>query len=125
MFSPLTCHCLCGAVSIEITGPIEHVIHCHCKMCQKAHGASFASFALVAEEHVKVDGTPHIRSYQSSPNVTRTFCESCGSNIEWADKSEFNKGYRSFSLGLLDTDFTPESEEHIFESSAPKWGHWG
>jgi len=114
--------CLCGGVSIEITGTIKHVMHCHCKMCRKAHGSSFASFGLVSEHDFKVSGTSYIRSYKSSANVTRTFCCICGSNVEWIDNSGFNDGYRSFALGLLDTEFVPENEEHIFVSSSAQWG---
>ncbi|WP_428796285.1 GFA family protein [Vibrio kasasachensis] len=114
--------CLCGGVSIEVTGPIKHVMYCHCDMCRKAHGSSFASFGLVSEDDFQISGTKNIRSYKSSANVTRTFCNVCGSNIEWSDHSEFNSGCRSFALGLLDTDFAPDSEEHIFVSSAPEWG---
>ncbi|TMX41415.1 GFA family protein [Vibrio rotiferianus] len=114
--------CLCGGVSIEITGPIKHVMHCHCKMCRKAHGSSFASFGLVSVEDFKITGTTNIRTYKSSKNVLRTFCGICSSNIEWIDNSEFNEGYRSFALGLLDTEFVPDSEEHIFVSNEVKWG---
>jgi len=114
--------CLCGAVIIDITGPIEHVMYCHCKMCRKAHGSSFASFGLVSKENFEISGIENIRSYKSSAHVTRTFCSTCGSNIEWNDSSEFGDGYRSFALGLLDSEFEAESEEHIFQSDGVKWG---
>ncbi|MDN3679988.1 GFA family protein [Vibrio tapetis subsp. quintayensis] len=118
----VTGSCLCGGVSIEITGPIKHVIYCHCSICRKSHGTAFASFGLVSESHFKLIGENMIQRFLSSPKVIRSFCSVCGSNIEWSDQSEYNEGYRSFALGLLDSDFKPESEEHIFECSAPKWG---
>ncbi|WP_084659754.1 GFA family protein [Vibrio sonorensis] len=113
--------CLCGAVSLTIEGEVRHVMHCHCSMCRKAHGSAFASYGLVEKDKVRVEGEEYIQSFQSSKNTVRTFCRLCGSNIEWKDKSEFNEKYRSFSLGLLDSEFTPSSEEHIFESSTPNW----
>ncbi|MHA2710211.1 GFA family protein [Vibrio owensii] len=114
--------CLCGNVQVKVNGTIKHVMHCHCEMCRKAHGAAFASFGLVSKDNLHISGTEYIRSYKSSPNVTRTFCSVCGSNIEWSDNTAFNKKYRSFALGLLDTDLVPSSEEHIFESSRVSWG---
>ncbi|KAB7701485.1 hypothetical protein GBN26_05885 [Plesiomonas shigelloides] len=50
--SYFTGSCLCGNISIIITGPIEHVICCHCHMCQKHHGSSHASFGLVRKKHL-------------------------------------------------------------------------
>ena len=35
--------CLCGGVRFEITGPLMRSSHCHCRMCQKQHGAAFRS----------------------------------------------------------------------------------
>ncbi|WP_116547395.1 GFA family protein [Plesiomonas shigelloides] len=54
-------------------------------------------------------------------SVTRSFCRKCGSNIEWNDNSNYNSKYRSFSLGLLDSEFSPSSEEHIFMTEHPLW----
>lgn len=33
--------CLCGCVRFEIDGPLLRSSHCHCRQCQKAHGAPF------------------------------------------------------------------------------------
>ncbi|AVQ86472.1 GFA family protein [Plesiomonas shigelloides] len=113
--------CLCGNVSITINGPIEHVVHCHCRMCQKSHGSSYASFGLVRKENITIRANDSISSYRSSISVTRSFCRKCGSNIEWNDNSNYNSKYRSFSLGLLDSEFSPSSEEHIFMTEHPLW----
>ncbi|WP_105023326.1 GFA family protein [Vibrio chagasii] len=42
--------CLCGTVKVEITGDIKSATHCHCNMCQKTHGAAFATFAASRDE---------------------------------------------------------------------------
>ena len=39
--------CLCGAVSFELNCELKSSTHCHCKMCQKQHGAAFATYASV------------------------------------------------------------------------------
>jgi hypothetical protein len=36
--------CLCGRVRYEIPGEIYSVVHCHCSMCRKHHGAAFATW---------------------------------------------------------------------------------
>ncbi|PKF49000.1 hypothetical protein AT251_22055 [Enterovibrio nigricans] len=89
-------------VSIEIHGEIEKAIHCHCSMCRKAHGAQFASFGLVKSTSFVTSSKGEIGRYASSASVTRTL-QTCGSNIQWIDHgSDYNKGWVSFSLGLLE-----------------------
>jgi hypothetical protein len=48
--------CLCGAVRYLVTGsPINERI-CHCRLCQKALGASFNARMLFKAEEVAVEG---------------------------------------------------------------------
>lgn len=37
--------CLCGAVTYLVSTPLKAITHCHCKKCQKSHGAAFATYA--------------------------------------------------------------------------------
>ncbi|WP_081879105.1 GFA family protein, partial [Photobacterium sanctipauli] len=98
--------CLCGTIKIEISGDIKAVTHCHCKICQKAHGAAFATFAASRDEHFAiVQGESSLKSYESSPGYVRTFCVHCGSNIQWIHDFGYNSGWSSFALSLLDTPF--------------------
>jgi hypothetical protein len=41
----LTGGCQCGAIRFAITAPPAKISICHCRMCQKASGAPFASLA--------------------------------------------------------------------------------
>jgi hypothetical protein len=43
--------CLCGAVKFEYSAPSLWCAHCHCTLCQRAHGAP-----LVTWVGVKADG---------------------------------------------------------------------
>ena len=37
-------NCLCGAVSLEVNGALEHSPEaCHCSQCRKAQGSAFAT----------------------------------------------------------------------------------
>lgn len=39
--------CLCGAVSFRLQSEPKAVTNCHCRMCQKQHGAAFATYTSV------------------------------------------------------------------------------
>jgi hypothetical protein len=39
----LTGGCQCGAIRFALSAPPKKVSVCHCRMCQKASGAPFAS----------------------------------------------------------------------------------
>ena len=43
----LTGSCLCGAIAYELRSSPKAVSHCHCRICQKAHGAAFATYGSV------------------------------------------------------------------------------
>lgn len=93
--------CLCGAVHYKVTGPISDASHCHCKMCQKAHGAACGTYANVAENQFSIiRGNEHLKNYQSSPSVMRTSCAVCASPLLWVSKTEF-PGIISFTLATL------------------------
>ena len=78
---------LCGAVRYEIRGPLGRVSHCHCSMCRKAHGAAFGTYGRVERtDFALLSGADAIASYRSSPEVVRTFCKRCGSNLQFTDK---------------------------------------
>ena len=76
--------CLCGAVRFEVHGSPEELLHCHCRMCQRAHGAAYATFVLVhhADFHVTA-GAERIATYRSSADARRTFCDTCGSALQF------------------------------------------
>ena len=42
-------HCLCGAVSVRVTGHGGFTGACHCRMCQRWSGALFVSFNAPAD----------------------------------------------------------------------------
>jgi hypothetical protein len=39
-------HCLCGAVSFNITGDLCHVVNCHCGQSLRTHG-HYAAYSAV------------------------------------------------------------------------------
>ena len=112
--------CLCGSVRYEVHGSLSHVIHCHCSMCRKAHGAAFATYGRVdSGDFVLTSGADDIASYRSSLEVTRTFCKRCGSTLQFI--STMRAGSFWLALGTLDDDPGVQGAQHIFVSSKAPW----
>lgn len=78
----LTGGCQCGAIRFALSAPPKRVSICHCRMCQKAVGAPFASYADVMNEHFRwTRGTP--AAFQSSSRAMRDFCAACGTPLSY------------------------------------------
>ena len=110
--------CLCGAVEFRIRGDLGEIGHCHCLMCQKAHGAAFGTYVNVApDDLVFVRGEEDVARYQSSSNVVRTFCRHCGSTLQFIRDGSSGMGIAAASF---DTALgTPDYE--IFTSRTHAW----
>ncbi len=75
--------CLCGAVRYTLRSAPDWSAHCHCRSCQKATGAGFATWAGVKEENFEVSHGK-LAICVSSPGVQRGFCDRCGSSLTYA-----------------------------------------
>ena len=78
----LTGGCQCGAIRFALSvAPVRTSI-CHCRMCQKAAGAPFASFADIPRENFRwTKGTP--ATFRSSSIAERGFCAACGTPLSF------------------------------------------
>ncbi len=72
-----TGHCLCGATSYRFEGPETWACHCHCESCRRQTGAPVTTFLGILLGRFKWTGNKP-KSHASSPGVTRSFCETCG-----------------------------------------------
>jgi hypothetical protein len=78
----LTGGCQCGAIRFAVKAAPTRISICHCRMCQKASGAPFASFADVKkEDFVWTRGQPS--SFRSSSIAERDFCAKCGTPLSF------------------------------------------
>ena len=112
--------CLCGRVEYEVRGQPQVVYYCHCGMCRKATGSSFATNMLVAEkDFVVTAGASLLKAFQSSPGENRYFCSQCGSPIY--SQAEARMGMVSVRCGSLDGDPGIRPTEHIYTASKAPW----
>jgi hypothetical protein len=112
--------CLCGAVRFEVSGPLERVAHCHCTMCQRAHGAAFATWAALPAERVRVTaGESDVTQYRSSEIGTRSFCRVCGSSMFCTPDT--HPGTIDVALGCLAPDHGAIPRVHVFWDDRADW----
>jgi len=92
--------------------------HCHCSMCRKLHGASFATYvAAPAASFRWTRGDTPITSFESSPGTLRAFCARCGSVTPGPPDGE-----RQFvPAGCLEGDPGVRPVAHIFAASRAPW----
>ena len=80
--SVLTGGCQCGAIRFALSAPPLKVSICHCRMCQKASGAPFASLADIGRgDFTWTRGQP--AAFRSSSIAEREFCASCGTPLSF------------------------------------------
>ena len=112
--------CLCGSIRYEVRGPFGPASHCHCSMCRKTHGAAFGTYSRVQRsDFFLVSGVEDIASYQSSPEVTRTFCRRCGSTLQFIRATRPNTF--ALALGTLDDDPGVRPSMHIYIETKVPW----
>ena len=78
----LTGGCQCGAIRFALSAPPRKVSICHCRMCQKASVAPFASFADIDRgDFAWTRGKP--AAFRSSSMAERDFCAKCGTPLSF------------------------------------------
>ena len=105
--------CLCGRVSVEVTGAIEHQPEaCHCTMCRKQSG-HVLSAVNVRREALSVSGEDYVRWYRSSDKVERGFCAECGSSLFWKPTIDGYQ-YTAVCMGLFEGPTGLRLAKHTF-----------
>lgn len=79
----LTEPCACGALSLQLNGPVLSMLFCSCLHCQKATGTGHATVALVKAGSITISGTPasFSRPAASGATLTQHFCATCGTHL--------------------------------------------
>jgi hypothetical protein len=112
--------CLCGAIRFEVTGPLDRVAHCHCTICQRAHGVAFVTWAALPNERVRVTaGDSHVVHFRSSEIGTRSFCRTCGSSMFCTLYT--HPGTIDVALGCLAPDHGAVPRAHLYWDDRAFW----
>jgi len=101
--------CLCGTVRYRATGrPLGSAI-CHCRSCQRASGAPSVAWLTFRSAELSFPAQAP-RSHVSSPGVTRSFCDRCGTPLTYrSDKWPDTVDVTTASLDAA-AEFPPAKE---------------
>jgi hypothetical protein len=104
--------CLCGAVQIEISGPLSAPSLCHCGQCRRLHGAPGAYTSAPISSY-RLTGEENLNWYRSSPKAEQAFCRKCGSKLFWR---EVGGESLDVCMGSLETPTRMTLGRHIWTS---------
>ncbi len=111
--------CLCGTVQYEFTEPLQTMMHCHCSMCRKHHGAPFATFVAGPYSGFRwLAGEDAIVKYASSARGVRSYCRHCASV---APMLMPDAGLAIAPAGNLEGDPGIRPQGHMFVASKASW----
>ena len=79
--TPITGHCLCGAVSFSAPSRPKWTALCHCESCRRACSAPIVAWMGFAAGDVDWTGTRTF--YHSSDIAIRGFCATCGTQMSF------------------------------------------
>ena len=110
--------CLCGSVRYLISGTPFAAEYCHCGMCKKVSVAPVASWMDFHIEQLTWNKRKPLE-YQSSENVQRGFCPTCGSSLSFRDTE--HPEYITLAIASLDDPNLVKPTYHIYTASQLKW----
>ena len=88
-------HCMCGAVTVDVTRLGEKMSACHCDMCSRWTGSAFVA-VHAASDDVTLNGP--VKTIASSDWATRGWCDACGSTLFYRVNQDGSYG---LSAGLF------------------------
>ncbi|MDA0704421.1 MAG: GFA family protein [Proteobacteria bacterium] len=121
-FGTIEGRCQCGTVRYTVAAPAEEFYHCHCSICRRLHGATFASYAGVARGAFAIrQGAGNLLRFDSSPDCRRYRCVACGCQLFFDDDRWPH--LRFYAPGTADghPGHPKRLEKHIFVASKLPW----
>ncbi|MBG1232051.1 GFA family protein [Aestuariivirga litoralis] len=123
--------CQCGAVRYRMLARPSGAHLCHCRMCQKHFGNFFSALVEIPKDKFRLTHGK-ISTFESSDEVYRGFCKSCGTPLS-LDAAKESKFY--IAIGTMDnySEFAPQAQfgmesrhdfvQHLHELPAYVSGH--
>lgn len=110
--------CWCGALRYRVNDDLADTGFCHCRLCQRAHGAPVVVWSTVArEDFAYTQGEPH--RLESTPGHWREFCSNCGTHLVFRPDAGDTLDVASLTL---DEPVQVKPFFHIWTSS--QWPGW-
>jgi hypothetical protein len=117
---PLTGHCACGAVTFEISEPLEGGIYCHCTRCQRRTGSAAQASANLAPGSLHLTaGEEHLRAWAPGGGYEKVFCGECGSAMFARDPETGEMAL--VRMGVIDGDPGVRPSGRQFVGYAATW----
>lgn len=114
--SPVTGHCLCGAVSYRVETQKTDTDVCHCGMCRRWSAGPYIAFGHNGP--VAFSGAENIGVYKSSEWAERAFCKVCGSPLYY---HLLGSEFYALSAGTLDDQARLSLSKQIFIDEKPDY----
>jgi len=111
--------CLCGEVRVEWQSASLWSAHCHCTLCQRAHGAAFVTWVGATAADMTLSGEDSLCWYESTPGAERGFCRSCGTTLFF--RSERWPGELHVTRANLEGDVDIAPGSHTFWPTHVDW----
>jgi hypothetical protein len=90
-------------------------------MCRRAHAAPAVAWAMYQEGQVNFSKAQP-KSFASSPEAKRSFCEVCGTQISFT--ASFLPGLIDITVGSLDNPETVKPTLHYWYSKHLSWAEF-
>ncbi|MCX7034141.1 MAG: GFA family protein [Arenimonas sp.] len=112
--------CLCGDLCFEASLPTKWVAHCHCTLCQRAHGAAVVTWVGFDDGQVRInDPQARLQWYASTPGAERGFCARCGTTLFF--RSHRWPGELHIVRSNFDGPLDREPQVHVHYDSRAPW----
>ena len=111
--------CLCGDVTLQVTGEPVMQGNCHCTDCKKNTGAAYATILFFKDEQVSfLSGETSSFNYtaDSGNKKTKEFCSKCGSLVYGINTGR--PGIKSIYIGVLDDGSFASPQFNIYTTRA-------
>ncbi|MFN7972815.1 MAG: GFA family protein [Acidobacteriota bacterium] len=111
--------CYCGAVAYEADLPSKFVCHCHCKNCQRAHGAGVVTWTGFKRPQFRLTSGETLRRHVTDTGATRSFCGTCGTPLFYESPRWAEDIHIAVATLLDPIDAPPKA--HVYADRSPAW----
>lgn len=111
--------CHCQGFRASLIAPPTALINCHCGLCRQLSGAAFSTWATAREQGYTILESAGLRHYQATDNVSRVFCELCGTHVFSVDRRL--PGKIGIPAGIITGGILPAPSGQYFVDDKAQW----